>query len=110
MWGAGSWGWMSSDWVRGARGGRWACRADAGRLKWCIHRRLSPKTEASAAPHLLGTCSMIKDVIRFGREAPEVLRPENDAEVGGAAVSGWGWVGLRDSSSSSVCLLAGGWN
>ena len=29
----------------------------------------------------LARCSMIRDVIRFGRESPEVLRPENDAEV-----------------------------
>ena len=60
------------------------CRCRCSWLLGC--RRRSPLTWPPPRPASpsVPPCSMIKDVIRFGRQAPEVLAPEAEAQVRGA--------------------------
>ena len=58
-----------------------ALSMDGGRVEWGSHGLDSVFAQRSnlASPAFLG---MIRDVLRFGRQAPEVLAPEHQAQVG----------------------------
>ena len=59
-----------------------ALSMDGGALEWGSHGLDAVFAQRSnlGSPAFLG---MLRDVLRFGRQAPEVLRPENRAEFGG---------------------------
>lgn len=59
-----------------------ALSMDGGRLEWGSHDLDTIFAQRSnlASPAFL---AMMRDVVRFGRQAPEVLRPENEAEFAG---------------------------
>ncbi|KAL4856846.1 Tuberculostearic acid methyltransferase UfaA1 [Chlorella vulgaris] len=59
-----------------------ALSMDGGRLEWGSHNLDTIFAQRSnlASPAFL---AMMRDVVRFGRQAPEVLRPENEAEFAG---------------------------
>ena len=59
-----------------------ALSMDGGALEWGSHGLDAVFAQRGnlASPAFLG---MLRDVLRFGRQAPEVLRPENRGEFGG---------------------------